>query len=111
MKTLFEQLIREQKKDRFKIDTKDGWLKGWMLDDDHAFIKTVWIHKAGRGKGAGSKMVEKFEAWAKDKGAKVVRIEAEPDAIEFWEKMEYKVVKRGDKDTPSTMEKELKRAK
>ncbi len=68
-----------------------------------AELENMYVKDAMRAKGVGAQLVEKFEAWCKEKGVNVIRVVASAennDAIRF-----YKA--RGAKAVSLTLEKNL----
>lgn len=63
------------------------------LKDGIAKLDSIEITPAKRKQGLGSKYVAEFEKWAKDNGAKMIKIDAYKKSELFWEKKGYKMPK------------------
>ena len=64
---------------------------------DEGFISNVAVTSSARGKGVGSKLLEKLSDFAKEKGIKTISLEVRPSnapAIALYEKFGYKQVGR-----------------
>lgn len=55
-------------------------------------INVLWVRKEYRRRGIGRKLVHKAFKWALDKGYKVIDVIPEPEAVGFYEKLEFKIV-------------------
>jgi len=63
------------------------------LKDGIAKLDSIEITPAKQKQGLGSKYVAEFEKWAKDNGAKMIKIDAYKKSEAFWEKKGYKMPK------------------
>lgn len=65
-----------------------GRIKG-----DTATLESIEIKKSLQGKGLGKKYFADFENWAKENGAKYIKIDAYKKSIGFWEKQGFNLEK------------------
>ena len=63
------------------------------ITGDTATLSSIEISKSKRESGIGTKVINDFEKWAKENGAKRIEINAYKDSIGFWEKMGYTMEK------------------
>ena len=74
-----------------------------------AYPCMVDIHPSYKGKGTGRLLIEDFERWAREQGARRIRsgYGAWGSAIGFWSKLGYKIAKRKNKEGAHDFVKEL----
>lgn len=67
-------------------------LIGQVDRSGEAYIE--WLESLVKGKGAGRRLVEQFESWAEDEGAKRITLSVhdwDERALSFWKHMGYEV--------------------
>jgi GNAT superfamily N-acetyltransferase len=72
------------------VAEKDGRAVGWaslLWKTDGWWLEDLWVEPARMGKGVGSRLFRHAAAHARSAGAKRLHWEAEPHAVEFYERM------------------------
>ena len=93
---------------KYRKKTKDVTINGWLDYNEVKFAQLDSIDVTSQqNKGVGKREVMSFEKWSLKNKAEEVRIEAEENVIDFWLKLNYEILERGDVDTPTTMVKKL----
>jgi ribosomal protein S18 acetylase RimI-like enzyme len=65
-----------------------------FISDDQAQIRYMAVEENQQGKGIGKLVLSYLEQKAKDKGAESVVLKARDNAVKFYEKNGYNVIKR-----------------
>ena len=95
------------------IETKDVYIDRIRVGEyrvtfepyDRAFIHWVGVRADYRGKGIGRQIVEKVLEDLRAQGIALVRLDASPEAIGFWEKMGFTAFdEKYDPDRPRYIE-------
>lgn len=65
-----------------------------FVDDVTAQIRSMAVEESWRGKGVGSIVIKELEKIAVEKGAKKIILHSRDNAVKFYEKNGYKVIKQ-----------------
>jgi len=66
-----------------------------LLDNKKGQIRYMAVREGFRGQGIGKKILKKLENKLKEKGVKKVILNARENALKFYEKAGYKIIKQG----------------
>jgi len=101
----FENNVRSRNK-KAVVAEEDGKVIGYVLGaiqerpplfktTHHAFITDAAVLQENRNKGVGTKLLEEFASWAKEKGMKYIVLSVVPEnkiGKDFWEKHGFQTI-------------------
>ena len=64
-------------------------LLAYLERRDYGYVFGVFVRKEGRRLGTGRRLLEKCEAWVKERGARWVFLHSTVDGIPFYESLDY----------------------
>lgn len=84
----------EEEKFNFVLKDEDGSILGGLVghtDWDCFFVDVLWVDESLRGQGKGQELMQKAEAFAREKGCTFMRLETYSfQAPEFYKKLGFK---------------------
>ncbi|WP_455392617.1 N-acetyltransferase family protein [[Eubacterium] cellulosolvens] len=101
----FENNVRSRNK-KALVAEEDGEIIGYMLGaiqkrpllfktTHQAFITDAAVKRETRNQGVGTKLLESFAAWARERGMKYISLSVVPEnesGIKFWQKQGFEIV-------------------
>jgi predicted GNAT family N-acyltransferase len=73
-------------------DGKPAGAGRFRMVDDYGKIERICILKEFRGNGSGQAIMERIQAYAKEKNVQTLKLNAQTQAIPFYDKLGYEVI-------------------